>query len=117
MLHLIQDANLHNKPLQLISFDIEKAFDKISHTVITQSLEEFGFPREYVEAVKNYTLPGEAYVEVNGKKSQQIEIKMGAGHTGHYAEIGGLGGRPKTAENAICYYLFIFICTAIEDQE
>jgi hypothetical protein len=29
--HLIQEANYNNKSLQLISFDIEKAFDRVSH--------------------------------------------------------------------------------------
>jgi exonuclease III len=79
MTHLIQDANIHNKPLQLISFDIEKAFDRISHTVIIQALEAFGFPQEYIQAVKHYTLIGFAYVEVNGKRGVLITIKTGSG--------------------------------------
>ena len=79
MLHLIQDANVYNKPLQLISFDIEKAFDRISHEAIIQSLQEFGFPQEYVSAIHQYSLSGEAYVEVNGKKSDKITIKTGSG--------------------------------------
>jgi hypothetical protein len=29
--HLIQEANRYDKPLQLISFDFEKAFDRVSH--------------------------------------------------------------------------------------
>jgi len=79
MTHLIQDATTHNKPLQLISFDIEKAFDRISHEVIIQALRAFGFPEEYVQGVQYYTLMGFAYVEVNGRKGVLITIKTGSG--------------------------------------
>ena len=34
--HAVQDANQHNKPLQLVSFDLEKASDRVSHTIIQQ---------------------------------------------------------------------------------
>ena len=54
--NLIHDANKHDNPLQLISFDIEKAFDKVSHQVILQALTEFGFPIIYIEAIKEYIL-------------------------------------------------------------
>jgi len=79
MTHIIQDATAHNKPLQLISFDIEKAFDRISHEVIIQALRAFGFPEEYVQGVQYYTLIGFAYVEVNGRKGVLITIKTGSG--------------------------------------
>jgi hypothetical protein len=36
--HLIQEANRYDKPLQLISFDIEKAFDRVSHKIILDAL-------------------------------------------------------------------------------
>jgi hypothetical protein len=34
--HLIQDATLYSKPLQLVSFDMEKAFDRVGHAIIIQ---------------------------------------------------------------------------------
>jgi hypothetical protein len=40
--HLIEEANKCNKPLQIVSFDIEKAFDKVSHKIIVQALRAFG---------------------------------------------------------------------------
>jgi hypothetical protein len=36
--HLIQEDNYNNKSIQLISFDIEKAFDRVSHCSIIQAL-------------------------------------------------------------------------------
>ena len=77
--HLIQDANRYGKPLQLISFDIEKAFDKVSHRIILQALEAFGFPPIYIEAIREYILIGHAYVEVNGQVGMYISIRTGSG--------------------------------------
>jgi len=79
MTHLIQDANLYHKPLQLISFDIEKAFDRVSHKVIIQALRQFGFPEIFVIAIQEYVLTGTAYVEVNGRSGMLITIKTGSG--------------------------------------
>jgi hypothetical protein len=42
--HLIQDSTLYSKPLQLVSFDMEKAFDRVGHAVIIQALRAFGVP-------------------------------------------------------------------------
>jgi len=77
--HLIQDANLHNKPLQLLSLDIEKAFDRLSHSIIIQALRAFGFPEIYTRAIEQYILIGFAFVEVNGKMGAVITIKTGSG--------------------------------------
>ena len=79
MTHLIQDANIYQKPLQLISFDIEKAFDRVSHKVIIQALRQFGFPEMFVTAIQDYVLTGTAYVEVNGRAGMLITIKTGSG--------------------------------------
>ncbi len=32
--HLIQDVAHYSKPLQLVSFDMEKAFDRVGHQII-----------------------------------------------------------------------------------
>ena len=75
----IQEANKEGKPLQLLSFDIEKAFDKTGHQVIIQALRAFGIPENTVQAIKRMALFGYAYVEVNGKKGILIMIKTGSG--------------------------------------
>ena len=77
--HLIQDSNLYSKPLQLVSFDMEKAFDRVGHTVIVQALRAFGVPEIMIQAIKHYTLVGYAYVEVNGRRGLLITIKTGSG--------------------------------------
>ena len=77
--HLIEEANKHNKPLQLVSVDIEKAFDKVGHKVITQALRAFGVPEIMVQALQQYTLVGYAKVEVNGRRGILITIRTGSG--------------------------------------
>jgi len=37
--HLIEEANKRQKPLQLVSFDIEKAFNKVGHKIIPRLVE------------------------------------------------------------------------------
>jgi len=77
--HLIQEANRYNKPLQLVSFDIEKAFDRVSHKIIVDSLRAFGIPEITISAIQHFTLVGYAYVEVNGRKGLVITIRTGSG--------------------------------------
>jgi hypothetical protein len=79
MTHLIQDATNNNKSLQLLSFDIEKAFDRVTHTVIIQALRAFGFPEIYIQAIQDYILIGYAFVEVNGRAGMLIRILRGSG--------------------------------------
>ncbi len=50
-IHLIQDAQQTKQPLQLVSLDIEKAFDRIGHKVIVQALRAFGVPELLIQAL------------------------------------------------------------------
>ena len=77
--HLIQEAEHYNLPLQLASFDIEKAFDRVGHTVIEQSLQEFGVPTIIVDTVKRLALTGQFRVEVNGQLGELRKVGTGSG--------------------------------------
>ncbi len=77
--HLIQEAEKTGKPLQLASFDIEKAFDRVGHLAITQSLTQFGIPTIFVETIHSLSLNGKFQVEVNGTLGDQKTIKTGSG--------------------------------------
>jgi hypothetical protein len=50
------------EPLQLISLDIEKAFDRLSHAIIIQALSACGIPELLIQALWNYVLVGMARV-------------------------------------------------------
>jgi hypothetical protein len=56
--HLIQEAKYNQKSLQLVSFDIEKAFDRVSHTSIVQALRAPGVPEIMIMAIQQYSLTG-----------------------------------------------------------
>jgi hypothetical protein len=77
--HLIQDAVHYQKPLQLVSFDMEKAFDQVGHHIIVQALRAFGVPEIMIMAIQHYTLFGYAFVDVNGRSGIVITIKTGSG--------------------------------------
>ncbi len=76
---IIQDAEQTKQPLQLVSLDIEKAFDCIGHAVIVQALRAFGVPEILIQALRHYTLVGYAQVEVNGRRRILITIRTGSG--------------------------------------
>jgi len=77
--HAIQDANKNKKPIQIISLDMEKAFDRISTEVITQTMELMGFGQKTINAIKLLPLKGRARVEINGHYGKKIEILIGSG--------------------------------------
>ena len=64
------------KPLQLVSFDIKKAFDKVGHSVIKQALQAFGLPETIVQALRQSPLVGFARVEINGRKGILMTIPI-----------------------------------------
>jgi len=77
--HAIQDANTNKKPLQIVSLDMEKAFDKIISEVVTQTMAEMGFPKKIISAIEQLPLRGTAKVEINGQLGRTIIIKIGSG--------------------------------------
>jgi len=79
MTHIIQEANYHNTAVQIISYDIEKAFDRVSHKIIVQALREFGIPEIMIMAIRHFSLIGYAQVEINGKLGTAFVIRIGSG--------------------------------------
>jgi hypothetical protein len=77
--HLIQDAVHYQKPLQLVSFDMEKAFDRVGHHIIVEALQAFGVPEIMIMVIQHYTLVGYAFIEVNDRSGILITIKTGSG--------------------------------------
>ena len=73
---MIQDANQHGKPLQLISYDL---FDRTSYKITEDALRKFAFPEITIQAIKRLALFGWAKVQVNGKTGILFIIKTGSG--------------------------------------
>jgi hypothetical protein len=51
-----------------VSFNIEKAFDSVSHTSIVQALKAFRVPEIIIMEIHHYSLTCFANVEVNEEK-------------------------------------------------
>ena len=77
--HQIEDAKRSNRGIQIVTFDIEKAFDRTSHKIIIESMREFGIPEIFIEAIKNLALQGIAQIEVNERIGQQFKVRTGTG--------------------------------------
>jgi hypothetical protein len=86
-MHIIQDAQQSQQPLQLVNLCIEKASDRIGHKVIVQALRAFGVPELLIQALQQYTLVGYAKVEVNVWNGILITIKTGSGQGGPLSSI------------------------------
>jgi hypothetical protein len=61
----------------IISLEVEKAFDKIQHPLMTKVLERSGIQGPYLNMIKaTYSKPV-ANIEVNGEKLEAIPLKSG----------------------------------------
>ncbi len=69
----------HSRPLQLVNFDIEKAFDWVEHHIILQVLRAFGLLEIMIMTLQHYAAVGFTFCEVNGQKGIFIPIKTGSG--------------------------------------
>ena len=79
-IHLIQEENRYNKPHQLVCFDNERAFDRVSHKIIADAFQAFGVPEITISAIWHFTLVGYAYIEIKkNKKGLVITIQTRLG--------------------------------------
>jgi hypothetical protein len=58
----------HSRPLQLVNFDIEKAFDWVEHHIILQVLRAFGLPEIMIMTLQHYAAVGFTFCKVNDRK-------------------------------------------------
>jgi hypothetical protein len=59
----------------IISFDAEKAFDKIQHPFMIKVLERSGVPGPYINMIKTICSKPVANIKVNGEKLEAIPLK------------------------------------------
>jgi hypothetical protein len=84
---LIQEATHYQNPLQLVSFDMEKACGRVVHHIIVQALRAFGVPEIMIMGIQHYTFVGFGYVEVTGRIGLLITIKTGSGQGDPFSSI------------------------------
>jgi hypothetical protein len=68
---------LKDKSNMIISFDSEKAFDKIQHQFMIKALERSGIQGPYLNLIKEIYSKPVANIKVNGEKLEAIPLKSG----------------------------------------
>ena len=79
ILHAINEANIHAKPMQLLAVDLKSAFDTISSELIYEIMLQSGFPSIYSEALHGLVTKGTASVQLGNEISNSFEVKNGVG--------------------------------------
>src|SRR5882724_7063204 len=80
--HLVVDyAEKQGQNGCIISLDQEKAYDKIDHEYLWEILEEFRFPREFIELIKTMYSKAKTSVMINGVSPAPIKVERGVQQT------------------------------------
>lgn len=74
---IIDQAEQENEGGAVVALDQEKAYDKILHKYLWQTMEEANFPNHFINTIK--TLYENAYtsVVINGEKSSHYRVTRG----------------------------------------
>jgi hypothetical protein len=99
------------KPLQLVNFDIELAFDRIGYCLIVQALRVFGVPEMMIMAIQHYTFVGFSYIEVTGRAGIVITIKTGIGQGDTLSSILFMLATEPLKRLLVASFLELMYCT------
>lgn len=73
----INHARSHLHELHVVSLDVAKAFDAVSHQAITSALTETGVPEVLVSYIRTAYVNSTTFLEVHGKRSDNIVVGRG----------------------------------------
>jgi len=71
----IAHAECSNEPTCLLSLDFKRAFDKISHTYLLETMKAYGFSEPMCKRVYNLYTKATSSVQINGHISSSIPIR------------------------------------------
>ena len=74
---IIDYATLMQKPSILFSLDMEKAFDRVSHTFLMKVLEKTGLPENFIKWTKCLYKGATSRVRNNGKLTEPVPFNRG----------------------------------------
>ena len=70
----------NNKEALLLNLDFSRAFDTVNFTHITETLEFFGFNRNFIEIIEKYLEGGKSCVDIDdGSYTNFFDIEIGVG--------------------------------------
>lgn len=74
---LVSYVQMNNMPLALMGIDLEKAYDKVSHTYLFRVLTEMGLPEPFLKTLKGLYCGIKSQVLVNGTLSETFSVLSG----------------------------------------
>ena len=69
--------NANDEEAAFLLFDMQKAFDRLSHTFLIRVLEGFGFGEGFIRWVKILLKDVKSFVRVNGFETEEFDIQRG----------------------------------------
>ncbi|KAL3687300.1 hypothetical protein R1sor_013609 [Riccia sorocarpa] len=77
-LHLTQEwALITDQDVLFVKFDFQKAYDRVSHTYLWETLTALGLDLENVERIQGLVMNASASIHVNGKLTEEFPIQRG----------------------------------------
>lgn len=74
---IIACANITEKPTYILSFDQQKAFDRVNWEYLEMTLQKFDFPKGFLNYIKTIYNDIRATVAVNGHQTHYFKIERG----------------------------------------
>ena len=80
-IHLLRDsifyANDTDTPLGIVALDQEKAFDRVHHDYLLQTLHSFGFGSRFIHYIKTLYTDIQSLIKINNTLTAPLKINRG----------------------------------------
>ena len=71
---LVSDMELSSSDSFFVSVDFRKAYDSVNHDFLFKVFEQYGFPTEFINIVKEIFRDAGSHISINGHKSRKILV-------------------------------------------
>ena len=74
---LVTDMEMSSTDSFFVSIDFRKAYDSVNHDFLFTVLEQYGFPTDFINIVRELFRDAGSSLFINGYKSRKIKLKSG----------------------------------------
>ena len=74
---LVTDMERSSTDSFFVSVDFRKAYDSVNHNFLFQVLGQYGFPRDFINIIRELFRDAGSHVFINGHKSAKIKLRSG----------------------------------------
>ena len=74
---LVSDMEISSSDSFFVSVDFRKAYDSVNHDFLFKVFEQYGFPLEFINILKEIFRDAGSHILINGHKSKKIKLKSG----------------------------------------